>query len=186
MSSSSTGTPTATTSKWQIDPSHTLAEFTVRHMMVTNVRGRFNSVKGTIVDVADDPTRSSVEVEIDPSTIVTGDERRDTHLRSADFFDVEKFSAITFKSTRIEGARDNFKMSGDLTIHGITRPVTLDVEYSGQGKNPYGKTVAGFTAQGKINRKDYDLNWNVALETGGWLVSDDIKISLEVEAVKED
>jgi polyisoprenoid-binding protein YceI len=186
MSTSSTGTPTATSSRWQIDPSHTLAEFSVRHMMFTNVRGRFNAVKGTIVDVADDPTRSSVEVEIDPSTIVTGDEKRDTHLRSADFFDVEKFPAITFKSTRIEGSRENFSMTGDLTIHGITRPVTLDVTYNGEGTSPWGKTVAGFTAEGKLNRKDYDLNWNVALESGGWLVSDQIKLTLEIEAIKED
>jgi polyisoprenoid-binding protein YceI len=186
MSTSSTGTPTATSSRWQIDPSHTLAEFSVRHMMFTNVRGRFNAVKGTIVDVADDPTRSSVEVEIDSSTIVTGDEKRDTHLRSADFFDVEKFPAITFKSTRIEGSRENFSMTGDLTIHGLTRPVTLDVTYNGEGTSPWGKTVAGFTAEGKLNRKDYDLNWNVALESGGWLVSDQIKLTLEVEAIKED
>jgi polyisoprenoid-binding protein YceI len=186
MSTSSTGTPTATSSRWQIDPSHTLAEFSVRHMMFTNVRGRFNAVKGTIVDVADDPTLSSVEVEIDSSTIVTGDEKRDTHLRSADFFDVEKFPAITFKSTRIEGSRENFSMTGDLTIHGLTRPVTLDVTYNGEGTSPWGKTVAGFTAEGKLNRKDYDLNWNVALESGGWLVSDQIKLTLEVEAIKED
>jgi len=171
---------------YQIDPAHTLVELSARHMMFTTVKGRFTGVRGTIVDEANDPTRSSVEVEIDAASISTGDVQRDAHLQSPDFLDVAQYPTITFRSTRIEGTRAEFRLTGDLTIRGITRAVTLHVEFGGTGKNPWGKEVAGFTATGQINRKDFGLNWNVALETGGVLVSDTVKISLEVQAVKQE
>ena len=178
--------PTATRSIWKIDPSHSLAEFTVRHMMVSSVKGRFSDIQGTIVDVAEDPTLSSVEVTIDPASITTSDPQRDTHLRSPDFFDIEKYPAITFKSRRIEGSRDEFKLIGDLTMRDTTREIELKVTFNGIGASPWGKQVAGFSAEGKLNRKDWGLNWNVALEAGGVLVSDHIKLNLEIEAIKED
>jgi polyisoprenoid-binding protein YceI len=182
-----TTTPTATRSLWKIDNSHSLVEFSLRHMMVSTVKGRFTTIEGTIVDVADDPMQSSVEVTIDPSSITTSDPQRDGHLRSADFFDAERYPTITFKSRRIEGNhRAEFKLIGDLTIRGVTREVKLDATFNGVGTTPYGKTVAGFSAEGKLNRKDWGLSWNVGLETGGVLVGDQIKLSLEIEAVKED
>ncbi len=174
------------TTTWQIDPAHTLVELSAKHMMFTTVKGRFTGVKGTIMDHADDPTQSSVQAEIDARSISTGDEQRDAHLRSADFLDVENHPTITFRSTRIEGTRESFRVTGDLTIRGTTRQVTLDAEFNGSGTNPYGKQVAGFSATTQINRKDFGLNWNVALEAGGWLVSDTIKISLDVQAVRQE
>jgi polyisoprenoid-binding protein YceI len=179
-------TDTAAPITWQIDPAHTLVEVSAKHMMFTTVKGRFSGVRGSIVDRADDPTRSSVEVEIDAASISTGDVQRDAHLQSPDFLDVAQYPTIRFRSTGIEGSHDQFRLTGDLTIHGVTHPVTLDVEFGGTGKNPWGKEVAGFTATGQINRKDFGLNWNVALETGGFLVSDTLKISLEVQGVKQD
>jgi polyisoprenoid-binding protein YceI len=182
-----TSSPTATRSVWKIDNSHSLVEFSVRHMMVSTVKGRFSNIEGSIVDVADDPTQSSVEVTIDPASITTSDPQRDAHLRSADFFDADQFPTITFISKRIEGNhRKEFKLIGDLTIRGQTREVKLDASFNGIGSSPFGTTVAGFSAEGKLNRKDWGLNWNVALETGGVLVSDQIKLSLEIEAVKQD
>lgn len=179
--------PTDTsTSLWTIDPTHSVVEFSVRHMMISTVKGRFTGVLGTITDVATDPTLSSVTVEIDPATINTGDDKRDGHLRAADFFDVENFPKITFKSSRVEGSRDEFKITGDLTVRDQTHPVTLDATFNGAGTNPYGKTVAGFSASTKLNRKDFGLNWNVALETGGVLVSDQFKLEIEIQAVKQD
>jgi polyisoprenoid-binding protein YceI len=184
-SPSSLATPTATRSTWKIDPRHTLVQFSARHMMVTSVKGFFPGVEGTILDVSDDPTTSSVEVTIDAASVTTGDPQRDGHLRSADFFDVEHYPTITFKSRRIQGKADEFELVGDLTIRGVTREVQLDVTYNGIGKTPHGSTIAGFTAEGKLNRKDWGLTWNVGLEAGGVLVGDQIKLSLEVEAVKE-
>ena len=181
---SSTTTHTTTSSTWQIDPAHSLVEFSVRHMMVSTVKGRFTQFQGTILDVADDPTRSSVEVTVDPTSINTDDPNRDAHLRSADFFDVEQFPSITFSSRHIEGSREEFSLTGDLTMHGVTRPVTFKVTLNGIGTNPYGKTVAGFSAEARINRKDWGLNWNVGLEAGGLLVSDQIKLTIELQAVK--
>ncbi len=171
---------------WQIDPAHTLVELSAKHMMFTTVKGRFGGVRGIILDQADEPARSSVDVEIDAASISTGDPQRDGHLQSPDFLDVAQYPTITFRSTHIEGTRDQFRLTGDLTIRDTTRPVTLDVEFGGTGKNPWGKEVAGFTATGQINRKDFGLNWNVALETGGFLVSDTVKISLEVQGVKQE
>ena len=174
-----------TQSTWQIDPAHSLVEFSVRHMMFSTVKGRFTGLQGTIVDVADDPTQSSVEVSIDASSVTTGDDGRDGHLRSADFFNAEQYPTIGFTSRRIQGSREEFTLTGDLTMHGVTREVTLDVTLNGVGTNPYGKTIAGFSAETKINRKDWGLNWNVGLEAGGVLVSDQLKISIELEAVKD-
>jgi polyisoprenoid-binding protein YceI len=174
-----------THSTWQIDPAHSLVEFSVRHMMVSTVKGRFTSITGTILDNGEDPTLSSVQVEIDPASITTADPKRDGHLRSPDFFDVEQFPKISFKSTRIQGNRDQFKLIGDLTIRDQTREVALDVTLNGVGLSPYGQTVAGFSGQTKFNRRDFGLNWNAALESGGVLVSDQIKLEVEIEAVKQ-
>ena len=181
-----TATRATGVTRWEIDPAHTLVEFSAKHMMVTTVRGRFAGVKGTIVLDEGDPSKSSVTAEIDASTLDTRTEQRDNHLRSADFLHVEQHPQITFKSTKIEHARgDHYKVTGDLTIRGTTRPVTLDTTLNGQGKTPFGTEVVGFSAETSINRKDWGLNWNVALEAGGFLVGDTIKITLEVEAVKQ-
>ncbi len=185
MTTTATSPAVQTHSTWQIDPAHSLVEFSVRHMMVSTVKGRFTSITGTIADNGEDPTLSSVQVEIDPASITTADPKRDGHLRSPDFFDVEQFPKISFKSTRIEGNRDEFKLIGDLTIRDQTREVALDVTLNGIGVSPYGQTVAGFSGQTKFNRRDFGLNWNAALESGGVLVSDQIKLDLEIEAVKQ-
>jgi polyisoprenoid-binding protein YceI len=155
-------------------------------MMVSNVRGRFTGISGTIVDAGDDPKYSSVKAAIDVTTLITGDPRRDEHLRSPDFFDIATYPAMTFESRKITGSRENFTVIGDLTVHGQTREVTLDVTFNGTGVTPIGQTVAGFTAETKLNRKDFGLNWNVALEAGGFLVGDQLKIELELEAVRQD
>jgi polyisoprenoid-binding protein YceI len=173
-------------SVWHIDTSHSLVEFSVRHMMVSNVKGRFTGLAGTIVDGADDPKYSSVKAAVDVTTLITGDPKRDEHLRSADFFDVANYPSITFESRRVSGPREKFTITGDLSIHGQTREVTLDVTFNGTGTNPIGQTVAGFTAETKINRKDFGLNWNMALEAGGFLVGDEAKVLIELEAVKQD
>ena len=171
---------------WNIDASHTHASFTVRHMMITNVRGEFRNITGTVEFDEKNPTRSSVDVKIDASTVNTRDEKRDGHLKSPDFFDVEKYPYIAFKSKRAETIDDNSgRLIGDLTLHGVTREVTLEVEYAGQAKSPWGTTSAGFSARTKVNRKDFGLNWNVALETGGVLVGDVINIDIELEIVKQ-
>lgn len=171
---------------WHIDPSHSEIQFSVRHMMISTVRGRFNKFSGTVEADEQNPTGARVKVEVDVSSIDTGDEKRDTHLRSPDFFDIEEFPTMTFKSSRVEQLDDRHgRLHGDLTIRDVTKPVVLDVEYAGMAKSPWGTTSAGFSAETRINRKDWGLNWNVALETGGWLVADEIRISIEVELVKQ-
>ena len=171
---------------WHIDPAHSEIQFSVRHMMISTVRGRFTTFSGTVDADEQNPASSQVNVQIDVASINTGDERRDGHLRSPDFFDAENYPYVTFKSTKVERQDGtNFRLYGDLTIRDVTHPVVLDVEYAGQAKSPWGTTSAGFSAQTKINRKDWNLNWNVALETGGWLVSDEIKVSIEIELVKQ-
>jgi polyisoprenoid-binding protein YceI len=175
---------TGATTTWKLDPSHTTIEFSVKHMMFTTVKGHFAKVQGTIVLDEADITRSSVEVDIDAASIDTREERRDAHLRSEDFFHVEQHPALTFKSTRVERiADDQLKVTGDLTIRGTTRPVVLNAEITGRGRTPFGTTVAGFSATTTLNRKDFNLNWNVALEAGGWLVGDTIKVAIEAQAV---
>jgi polyisoprenoid-binding protein YceI len=176
---------TETRTTWTFDPTHTHVGFKTKHMMVTTVRGQFTGITGTIVGDVTDPTLAEVDVEIDASTIDTRNEQRDAHLRSADFLDVENFPSITFRSTRIERKdEDEYKAYGDLTIHGVTRPVELDVTVNGGGKTPFGTEVIGVSAQTSINRKEFGLNWNVALETGGWLVGDKINIDIDIEAIK--
>ncbi len=171
---------------WVIDPAHSEIQFSAKHLMISTVRGRFNTFTGTIDADENNPTAAKVDVQIDASSLVTGEERRDTHLRSSDFLDVEKYPYLTFKSTRVERIDETHgKLYGELTIRDITKPVVLSVEYAGQAKTPWGTTSAGFNAQTRINRKDLDLNWNVALETGGWLVGDTITINIELELVKQ-
>ena len=188
MATSGTGTETGV-STWMLDPAHTTAGFVAKHMMFTTVRGKLKDVKGTIKVDADHPDRSSVEVEIAAASIDTGVQQRDDHLRSADFLDVEHQPTITFRSRRVEGATktagDRFKVIGDLTIRGTAREVVLDAGYEGVGKDPWGGTRAGFTASTNIDRRDWGLTWNAALETGGVLVSNEITIEIEVQAVKQ-
>jgi polyisoprenoid-binding protein YceI len=171
---------------WSVDPSHSAVEFSVKHMMVSTVRGRFTGVTGTIVEHPQGHGYSSVEATIHAATVDTHDERRDAHLRSQDFLDVDRFPALTFKSTRIEprGA-DRLRVYGALTIRDTTREVVLDTTINGRGTTPFGTEVWGLTAETSINRKDFGLNWNVALETGGILVGETVKITLEIEAVKQ-
>ena len=170
--------------QWKIDPTHSAAGFSAKHMMVTTVRGEFKNVEGTIGFDPENPENSWVEATIHTDQMSsTGVEQRDEHLRSADFLDVQNWPNITFKSTKVDVTGENTaKVTGDLTIRGVTRPVTLEVEFAGQGVSPYGVTVAGFEGRTKINREDFGLTWNVALEAGGWLVGKDINITLDVEA----
>jgi len=170
---------------YNIDPAHSNAQFSVRHMMISNVRGAFASVKGTVVYDPDNPGESSIETVIDATTINTMDPQRDAHLKSADFLDVEKFPAITFKSTKVDAGSDEMKVTGDLTIHGVTRQVVLKVEDpSDETKDPWGNTRMGASGSTKIKRSDFGLTWNAALETGGILVGDDLKIELDVSLIK--
>ena len=178
----------ANTTTWQIDPTHSSVELAVKHMMFTTVRGRFKDVKGTIEVDEQNPASSTIDVEIAAASIDTGAEDRDTHLRSADFLDVETHPALTFRSKRVEGAfakeGDSFRITGDLTIRGTTKEVTLEGTYEGTGKDPWGGTRVGARATAKIDRRDWGLVWNQALETGGILVSNDVRIEIEVQAVK--
>jgi polyisoprenoid-binding protein YceI len=177
---------TSTRTVWAIDPAHSNVGFGVKHMMFTTVRGRFGDVRGTITLDEQRLENSSVEVEIDVASIDTRDEKRDAHLRSADFFDAAQFPTMTFRSTRVEPRRgDEARVTGDLTIHGVTREVTLDTTMTGRGTNPWGVDVIGFEASTRISRKDFGLEWNVALESGGFLVGDEIKIELDIEAAKQ-
>jgi polyisoprenoid-binding protein YceI len=171
---------------YEIDPAHSSAQFSVRHMMITNVRGGFSSVKGTVVYDAENPSASTVEAVIDVNTIATLDAQRDAHLKSADFLDAEKYPTITFKSTRVESTGpEEAKVTGDLTIHGVTKEVVLKVEGPTQeGKDPWGNLRIGASATTKIKRSEFGLTWNAALETGGIMVGDDLKIDLEVQMIK--
>jgi len=182
----SANAPQATTSTWNIDPVHTTAEFKVRHMMITNVKGQFSGVTGVLTLDEQDVAKSHVETSIDAASINTREADRDTHLKSADFLDVEKFPTLTFASTRItRTGEDEVEVEGNLTIHGVTRKVLFAVEGpTPPGKDPWGNTRIGWTATTKINRKDFGLNWNAALETGGILVGDEVTLTLDVEAVK--
>ncbi|HLJ82283.1 MAG TPA: YceI family protein [Ktedonobacterales bacterium] len=167
---------------WEIDQAHSLIEFSAKHMMVTTVKGRFTKFSGTIdIDEAD-PTASVVDVTIDANSVATGDEKRDGHLRSPDFFDAAQYPTLTYKSTRVERTgEDSARAYGDLTIKGVTRPVTLEVTREGETKNMRGERLMGFSVRTAINRKEWGLNWNVALEAGGVLVSDKINIAIDAE-----
>jgi len=177
----------AAASTWEIDPNHTESSFVVKHLMVSNVRGQFGKTTGTIFQDDKDITKSKAEITIDATTIDTRVEKRDAHLKSPDFFDVQKFPTITFKSTKMtkgEGA-NTLKVEGDLTIHGVTRPVILDATYTGIVKDPGGNTRRGASAKTKLNRKDFGLTWNKSLEAGGVLVGDDVDVTIEVEGVEK-
>lgn len=169
---------------YTIDASHSDAAFTVRHMVVARVRGSFKVSKGVLKFDKANPAASSVEVALDSTSISTGDAKRDDHLRSADFFDVEKHPELTFKSTRIETKDGKTgKVYGDLTINGTTRPVVIDTDFLGEVKDPWGNNRVAFSGSTRINREDWGLTWNVALEAGGFLVGKDIEIALDVEAL---
>jgi polyisoprenoid-binding protein YceI len=170
---------------WEIDPSHVNVEFTARHMMVHNVRGRFGKVSGTIDLDENDPTRSSIQVEVDIASLDTRESRRDDHLRSADFLEVDKYPTMTYKSRRIERDGNGFKVAGDLTIKDVTREVVLGAELVGVINDPWGNRRAGFSAEGTIDRKDFGLTWNVALEACGFLVGDQVEIVLDCEAIEK-
>lgn len=172
------------TIKWTLDPAHSEVTFKVKHMMITNVTGLLTDYTVDAETSSDDFTKANVKFVGKLSSINTGNEQRDAHLRSADFFDVEKHSELSFKSTSFEKSGDDFKLKGDLTIKGITKPVVLDVEFGGINKDPWGNTKAGFTITGKLNRKDFGLNWNAALETGGVLVSDEVKVAAEIQLIR--
>jgi polyisoprenoid-binding protein YceI len=178
------------TTTWSLDPAHTQVELSVRHMMITRVKGRFPGVQATIRVDEEDPDRSSVEVEIDAASIDTRNEERDQHLRSSDFLDVENHPQITFRCRRAEGASfepgDRFQVHGDLTIRGVTRPVTLEVEYGGRGTDPWGGTRAGFSARTEIDRMEFGVDWNQPLDKGGILVGHELRIEIEAEAVRQE
>lgn len=172
---------------WQIDAAHSSAHFSVRHMMVSNVRGEFSKITGVVTLDTGDFQRSAVEASIDAASIQTREAARDTHLRSADFLDVERFPAITFKSKRIEGSPDSeFSIAGDLTIHGVSREVVLEAEpLSPEITDPYGNIRIGTSAIAKIDRRNFGLTWNAVLETGGVVVGNEVKITLEVELTRK-
>jgi len=172
--------------QWDFDLVHSSINFWVRHVMVSKVHGRFEKWSGTFELDDQNPSASRVSVQIDATSIDTKEPQRDGHLKSPDFLDVEKFPSITFKSTKIAPRGDQrFQVDGDLTIHGVTRPVTLDVEYGGRAKDPWGAERAGLSAHTSINRKDFGLLWNQVLETGGILVGDKVDINIEVEAIRK-
>jgi len=184
--SSAVATPVATRTTWAIDPVHSSVEFAVRHLMITTVKGRFTDVQGTVVTDDLNPADGSVEVTIGAASIDTRDAQRDAHLRSADFFDADVHQSLIFRSTALRNiSPSGFKLAGDLTIHGVTRPVVLDVASEGRGRDPWGGDRAGFSATGRIKRSEFGLVWNQVLETGGLAVSDDIKIAIDVQLIKK-
>ncbi len=178
--------PQTALTTWTIDPVHSVAEFKVKHMMISNVKGQFTGVSGKLALDETDIANSRVDATIDVSTIHTLDTQRDAHLKSADFFDVEKFPTLAFKSTRVtRRGKDELAVEGELTIHGVTRNVVFAVEGpTAPGKDPWGNTRVGISATTKISRKDYGLTWNAALETGGILVGDEVTITLDVQFIK--
>lgn len=186
MSTTVTAPKTTTSTTWTLDPVHSVAEFKVRHMMISNVKGQFTGLTGVLALDEQDIARSSVQATIDASTINTREAQRDVHLKSADFFDVEHFPTLSFTSKQVRRTGDNeLAVTGDLVIHGITRQVTFEVEGpTAAGKDPWGNTRIGLSATTKINRKDFGLTWNTALETGGILVGEDVAITLDLEFVK--
>ena len=170
---------------YELDPSHSVVSFSARHLMVSKVRGRLAVTGGTLT-IADDAEQSSVEATIAAASVDSGDAKRDEHLRSPDFFDVDQYPTITFRSTRVEDGGDGeFTLHGDLTVRDVTKAVVLEGEYLGASQSPWGSSVIGFTAETEVNRKDWGLEWNVALEAGGVLVGDKIKLTIDAEAVKQ-
>ena len=185
-----TGTVQAGTSTWHMDSVHSSIEFSVKHMMMTTVRGRFKEANATLTGNEEHPDQGNVEVAIDAGTIDTGAPDRDTHLRSADFLDVENHPKITFRSKRVNGSfrseGDEFELIGDLTIRGSAMEVTLDCVFEGRGKDPWGKERVGFSAKGEIDRREWGLKWNQAIETGGILVANKVRIEAEVQFVRDE
>lgn len=183
MTAASTDTATTT---WKLDPAHSTAEFKVKHMMISNVKGTFSGLSGVLTEHKTDSTLSTVEASIPVATVNTHDEQRDGHLKSADFFDAEKFPEMTFKSTAVnQTGEGEYAVTGDLSVHGVTRPVTFKVEGpSAPAKDPWGNMRIGLAATTKINRKDFGLSWNTALEAGGFLVGDDVTLTLEVQFIQ--
>ena len=170
--------------KWTIDPTHSEVGFKVKHMMFTNVKGLFNDYSAEI-DFNDDLKEANLQFEAKINSIFTNNTDRDNHLKSADFFDAEQYPTLNFKSTKIEGNGSEYEITGDLTIKGITKPVTLNAEFSGLMTDPWGNTKVGLNLDGKINRKDFGLTYNAALETGGVLVGDDVKLNAEIQLVEQ-
>lgn len=178
-------TPTTGLTTWNIDATHSHVEFAIRHLMIATVRGRFTDVRGTVTSHGDDPSKGEVDVHIGVASVDTRDAQRDAHLRSAEFFEADKYPEMTFRSLRITDVSGNeFKLTGNLTIRGVTREITFDVTSNGRAKDPWGGERSGFSATGRIKRGDFGLTWNQALETGGVLVGDDVRITLDVELVK--
>lgn len=183
-----TAVASARTTTWAIDPDHSLVEFAAKHMMITTVKGRIGDVTGTIVLDETDPERSTAEAVFNAASIDTRSAQRDEHLRSPDFLDVEQFPTLTFRARRIDGTPlgdEPFRVVGDLTIRGVTREVALDATFEGRGVDPWGTEKVSFSATTKIDRRDFGLTWNAALETGGVLVSNEVKISLDVQAARK-
>jgi polyisoprenoid-binding protein YceI len=180
-----TANPAAVTT-WKLDPAHSHAEFKVKHMMISNVKGSFSGLSGTLTEHATDATLSTIEASIDVNSISTGDAQRDAHLKSDDFFDATQFQTMTFRSTKVQPNGDGgYNITGDLTLHGQTRQQIFVVEGpTAPGKDPWGNTRIGLSATTRINRKDYGLSWNAALETGGILVGDDVNITIEAQFIK--
>ena len=171
--------------KWNLDPSHSEVTFKVKHMMITNVSGNFTDFSVTTETDGDDFTKSEINFSAKTASVNTGSEQRDGHLRTAEFFDAEKFPELKFKATRYEKVSgDDYTLHGDLTIKDVTKNIILNVEFGGIQKDPYGNIKAGFTVSGKINRKDFGLTWNAALEAGGVMVSDEVKINCEIQLIK--
>lgn len=174
------------TTKWALDPSHSEIQFKAKHLMITNVTGSFGDINGTAETNGDDFSTAKISFSAQTKSVTTGNEQRDGHLKSPDFFDPEKFPEMKFESTQIDKKSENeFDMHGNLTIKGISKPVKLNVEHLGVQKDPWGNTKAGFSINGKINRLDWGLTWNAALEAGGVLVSEEIKIHSEVQLAKQ-
>ena len=171
---------------WKLEPTHSTVEFSAKHLMITTVKGRIVDIEGTIYTNENDPKSSSVEATLKTASIDTRTDQRDQHLRSADFLNVEQYPEIKFKSTRIEGGKQEFKLTGDLTIRDVTRPITLDVTFEGQTKDPWGGERVGFSASGKIDRREFGLTWNQLLEAGGVAIGNEIKLSLDIQAVRVD
>lgn len=186
MASAQTASQLDTASLWEIDPAHSSASFSIRHMMIAKVHGGFTKLSGRLRFNRSEPTKGSVEAVIDAASIDTREPKRDEHLRSADFFDVQKYPTLTFKSREVFPDKDGYQVVGDLTIHGVTKEVTLDVEgLDAEIKDPWGNVKIAATATTKIKRKDFGLNWNAALEAGGVLVGDDVTITLDIQFIKK-
>jgi Uncharacterized conserved protein len=185
MTTATTTTPSGVTT-WSIDASHTEVGFAVRHLMISTVRGRFAGVAGSVSLDEGNPRNSRLDVTIDVNSIDTRQEQRDAHLRSSDFFDVAQFPTMRFVGSKIEGdITGDFTVGGELTIRGVTRPITLEATSEGRGPDPWGSERAGFSAKGKVNRSEFGLTWNQVLEAGGVTVGDEIKISIDVELVRQ-